>query len=244
MASKDSNGDGTNEKPDNSEDNFGLPDIEYKPLDQPGETSAGHETVPSPEAPSGYAYPSSRSGSGAVSSNDNSSDAYEEPKSKAPVILGVVIVLVLLTAGYLIYNFVYKPRAEADRVKKEQLAKEALTKKQQDEAAALAKKQAEEERRKQEELAKATPPVGTIEALNAPTKRYYVVVSSDIDDDLLMDFAKKLSAKGVSTKIIPPFGGKNFYRLAITDHDSFASAQTNADAAKADYGSAVWVLKY
>ena len=65
-----------------------------------------------------------------------------------------------------------------------------------------------------------------------------------IDDDLLMDYAKKLSAKGVSTKIIPPFGTKKFFRLAIGDHDTFALAQTNADAAKADYGGGVWVIKY
>ena len=93
-------------------------------------------------------------------------------------------------------------------------------------------------------MANAKPVIGTIETLTAPTRRYYVIVTSDIDDDLLMDYAKKLSEKGVSTKIIPPFGGKNFYRLAIADHDSFASAQTNADAAKSDYGNTVWVLRY
>lgn len=244
MASKDSNGDGVNEKSENSEDNFGLPDINYKPLDQPSEPSATPEAIAHSEPASGYAYSTAEPGSTASSSDDTSSESYEEPKSKAPIILGIVIVLVLLVAGYLIYNFVYKPKAEADRVKKEQLAKESLLKKQQAEAAALAKKQEEEERRRQEELAKATPPVGTIETMTGPTKRYYVVVSSDIDDDLLMDFAKKLSAKGVSTKIIPPFGGKNFYRLAIADHDSFGSAQSNADAVKTDYGSAVWVIKY
>ena len=245
MASKDSNGDGVNENPENSEDNFGLPDINYKPLDQPSEPSPAQEAIAPSEPVSGYSYSTTTdAGSTAGSSDETSSESYEEPKSKAPIILGIVIVLVLLVASYLIYNFVYKPKAEADRVKKEQLAKESLLKKQQAEAAALAKKQEEEERRRQEELAKATPPVGTIETMTGPTRRYYVVVSSDIDDDLLMDFAKKLSAKGVSTKIIPPFGGKNFYRLAIADHDSFASAQSNADAVKTDYGSAVWVIKY
>ena len=59
-----------------------------------------------------------------------------------------------------------------------------------------------------------------------------------------MDYAKKLSEKGVSTKIIPPFGGKKFYRLAIADDETVALAQTKADGAKADYGAGVWVLKY
>ena len=59
-----------------------------------------------------------------------------------------------------------------------------------------------------------------------------------------MDYAKKLSTTGLSTKIIPPFGGKKFYRLAIADQDTFASAQASADGSKATYGPAVWVLKY
>jgi len=241
MASKDSNDDEVNDKPDNAEDNFGLPDIEYKPLDQGGESNKTQEEVTSGSS-GGNAYAS------ADSDSDKSSDSYdamtmEESKSKAPVILGIVIVLVLIIAGYLIYNFVYKP-SQAEKAKQEQLAKEALEKKKRDEAARLAKQREEEERRKQEELANAKPPVGMIETLSGRTKRYYVVVTSDIDDDLLMDYAKKLSAKGVNTKVIPPFGGKKYYRLAIADHETFAAAQANADAAKADYGSAVWVIKY
>lgn len=226
MASKDSNEDDVNKKQDNSEDNFGLPDVEYKPL----ETSV--EGTRAPEA-------------NERSAGDDTYDSSEtdEPKSKAPLIFGIVIVLVLLIAGYLIYNFVYKPKAEAERVKKEQVAKAALLKKQQDEEARLAKQREEEERKRLAELAKV-PAVGTIDTLKERTRRYYVIVTSDIDDDLLMDYARKLSAKGISTKIIPPYGDKKFYRLAIADHDSFAAAQTNADAAKTDYGSNVWVIKY
>jgi type II secretory pathway pseudopilin PulG len=238
MASKDSNGNDLNDKPDNGEDNFGLPDIEYKPLDQPGAATKSDEVAP-PEPPPTFTTDSGGGGSYA----DPASDTADEPKSKAPVVLGIVIVLVVLLAGYLIYNFVYKP-AQVEKAKQEQLAKEAAAlKKQQEEEARLAKQREEEERKRQEELAK-TPPAGTIESLTGRTGRYYVVVSSDIDDDLLMDYAKKLSAKGLSTKIIPPFGDKKFYRLSIADFDSFATAQTQADASKADYSSAVWVIKY
>ncbi len=235
MASKDSNEDDVKKDQDNSEDNFGLPDVEFKPLDQPGEAARPREEVTSA---SGYV---SDTGSSGDTSYDSTN--LDEPKSKAPLILGIVIVLVLVIAGYLIYNFVYKPKVEAERVKKEQMAKAAILKKQQDEEARLAKQREDEERKRLEELAKV-PAIGTIDTLNQRTGRYYVVVTSDIDDDLLMDYARKLSAKGVSSKIILPYGGKKFYRLAIADHDSFAAAQTNADAAKADYGSGLWVIKY
>ncbi len=238
MAIKDSNEDELKNKQDSSEDNFGLPDIEYKPLDQQAEqTSASHVKEEVTSSSENTDYKSSYSDSA-----DSSEDS--EPKSKAPVIIGIVIVLVLVVSGYLIYNFVIRPKQlAAEKAKQEQLAKDALLKKQREEEARLAKER-EDERLRLEALAKAKPAIGTIETLTARTKRYYVVVTSDIDDDLLMDYAKKLSAKGISTKIIPPFGAKNFFRLAIADHETFALAQTNADAAKADYGGGVWVIKY
>ncbi len=241
MASKDSNEDELNDKKDQSEDNFGLPDLDYKPLDETADTAPKAEEVASSESPSGYT--AERSSNQGTYADSSETMELEEPKSKAPIVLGIVIALVVILAGYLIYNFVYKP-AKAEKAKQEQLAKEAAAvKKQKEEEARLARQREDEERRRQEELAK-TPPVGTIETLSGRTRRYYVVVTSDIDDDLLMDYAKKLSAKGISIKIIPPFGTKKFYRLAIADHETFAAAQSNADAAKAEYGNAVWVIKY
>jgi hypothetical protein len=71
-----------------------------------------------------------------------------------------------------------------------------------------------------------------------------VVISSAIDVDLSMDYAKKLSKDGTAIKIIPPFGKSQFHRLTIGDFDTFADAQANADNLKAKYGNAVWVIKY
>ncbi|MFM7195677.1 MAG: hypothetical protein ACKOYP_12980, partial [Bacteroidota bacterium] len=76
------------------------------------------------------------------------------------------------------------------------------------------------------------------------TKRYYVVVASSLDADLLMDRAKKLSASGVSCKIIPPFGQWKFHRLGILDQETFALAQAKADESKATYGNDIWVMRY
>ncbi|MBS1542595.1 MAG: SPOR domain-containing protein [Bacteroidetes bacterium] len=230
-------------KDDNSEDNFGLPDLDYKPLEEKKEYSepAPEQSATEPvtmQETSGVAEETKTSG---YSYNPNQE---EETKSGAPVILGLVIVLVVLLAGGLIYLYVIKPRNEAaEKAKIEQLAKDAALKKKAEEER-IAKEKEEAERKRLEELANAKPAVGTIETLSAATRRYYVVVSSDIDDDLLMDYAKKLSEKGVSTKIIPPFGGKKFYRLSIADFDTFALAQNNADAAKADYGKSVWVVRF
>lgn len=233
MAFKEDDEKSNEEKGNSSDENFGLPDLEMKPLDQGGKTEGGSSSEPPAGSDSGQS----------TSSEYNYEYGVDETKSKAPVVITVVIILVVAIAGYLIYQFVWVPRAE-EKAKQETLAREkAAAKKKADEQAAR-DKAAEEERLRQEALAKANPPVGTIEILNGRTKRYYVVICSDVDDDLLMDYAKKLSATGVSMKVIPPFGGKQFHRLAIADHDTFALAQTNADAAKATYGPGVWVLKY
>jgi hypothetical protein len=232
MANKDDEDQVNEDKTNNSDENFGLPDLEFKPLE---------EQAPKPEEPGAPDQPVAE-----TTTPTESFDAYavDEAKSKAPLILTIVIVLVVAIAGYLIYNFVYVPRAQ-EKAKKEELArKQAAARKKAEEERLANERAAEEERKRQEALAKATPAVGTIEILSARTRRYYVVITSDIDDDLLMDYAKKLSAQGVNLKVIPPFGGKNFHRLAIADHDTFAQAQANADAVKATYGSGVWVLKY
>jgi hypothetical protein len=225
MASNDSKDDELKNKPDNSEDNFGLPDIEYKPLDQPGQTSQQREEPPTEST---YTY----------------EPLADEPRGKAPIVLGIIIVLVIAAAGYLAYNFIYKPKQEAERIRKEQMAKDELARKQQETADRLKQEQEAREKRRLDSIANAKPKIGTIETLTARTRRYYVVVTSDIDDDLLMDFARKLSLKGVSTKVIPPYGDLKFYRLAIADHDTWQSAQTAANAVKTEYGAGVWVIKF
>ncbi|MFM8912872.1 MAG: hypothetical protein ACKOE6_08165, partial [Flammeovirgaceae bacterium] len=167
----------------------------------------------------------------------------EEPKSKAPVIIGIIIALVVVLAGFLIYQYVIAPNREKDRLAKIELEN---ARKAKEEADKIARQQEEERKRREAEeaAANAKPAEGAIESLTAPTGRYYVVVASAVDADLVMDYAKKLSAKGVSTKIIPPFGKSKFSRITISDHDSFAAGQTAADAAKTEYGDAVWVIRY
>jgi hypothetical protein len=226
-----------------SEDNFGLPDLDYKPLDQLNETSA-------PAAESQQEFPLVEETSEETISEESIREeraAYvpqePEPASKAPMIIAILIGLVVLVAGFLVWKYVIEPSNQ--KAKLEQLAKEKL-KKEQAEQARLAQQRAEEERQRltAEAAAKAKPAEGTVESLTAPTGRYYVVIASAVDGDLVMDYAKKLSAKGVGSKIIPPFGKWKFNRLAIGDHDSYAAAQSAADAIKGEYGSAVWVVRY
>ncbi|MCW5912196.1 MAG: hypothetical protein KIT62_14070 [Cyclobacteriaceae bacterium] len=212
-----------------SEDNFGLPDIEYKPLET--ETTVQPESEQEPvEEPVRQSY---------------TYTPEEEPRSNAPIIIAVIIGLVLVVGGFLLYQYVYMPQKEKE--KRELAAKQDAEKKRREEEARLAREKEEEERRRREEEAAnavVKPTTGTIETLSSRTNRYYVVIASAVDGDLLMDQAKKLSTGGVSTKIIPPFGKWKFYRLTISDFDSFAAAQTNADSSKPEFGEGAWVIRY
>jgi SPOR domain len=239
MANRKDNPENENEnlnEGNNADDNFGLPELDYKPLDTTEESTSTASNMNEENQ---------------VSESEESKPSYsytptEEPKSNAPIIIAVIIGLVLLASAFLIYQYVYKPKAE--KAKKELLAKQEADKKRKEEEARLANEKEDAERRRLEEekaaAATATPAIGTIGTLSERTGRYYVVVSSDIDDDLIMDFAKKLSAEGISSSIIPPSGKRKFYRIVIGNFDTFADAQANADQVKSKYGDGVWVIKY
>ncbi len=240
--------------PEDSEDNFGLPEIDFKPIDrdvEPVVEPADETTVSyNTESESIEELPAA-----AVENEVTSPPATQEEipylpedadeeKTTSPVVLGLIIVSLVAAAVLLTYFFIYKPKADKALAEKEAKAKIVALKEKEKQDSLF--RLAEENRRLEAErnAVKPKPAVGTIETLADRTQLYYVIVTSNIDDDLVMDFAKKLSLKGVSTKIIPPFGKNQYYRLSISEQDTFAKAQADADGAKAEYGNSLWVIKY
>jgi hypothetical protein len=70
------------------------------------------------------------------------------------------------------------------------------------------------------------------------------VIASSIDGDLIMDYARKLTEKGVNAKIIAPYGKVKFHRLTVAEGDTFAATQQTADQLKSEYTNGAWVIKY
>ncbi|MBS1682579.1 MAG: SPOR domain-containing protein [Bacteroidetes bacterium] len=228
--------DDTNDKEKNQEeDNFGLPDLEYKPLDQLDTTQTEQEASTSQEE--------QNSNQQAQESSETSVyyEEEEEGGSKSGVAIAIIVLLILGVGGFFIYKYVWVPKQEKAKLallEKERVAKEKIK------ADSITRAEAERLRLEEEAKKNAKPTTGAIDTLSQRTGHFYVIIASAVDGDLVMDRAKKLSAAGTSSRIIKPYGKWKFYRLGIGDFDTFANAQASADASKSEYGDALWVLKY
>jgi hypothetical protein len=236
----------SSENSNQNDDTFGLPEIEYQPLNREEIKTTTTETYyqstsNTPETPKEMEQEEVREEQ-QYSSNqyyDNDDDG----GSPWPKILGIAAILLL--AGAAVWYFaMYRPKQlAAEQAEKTRLEQEAKDK---DAQLLVDQKREEDERRRADSLAAltATPPAGTVETLSERTGRYYVIIASSIDGDLILDYANKLAPKGLSPKVIPPFGKVKFYRLAIADGDTYASTQERADQLKAEYTDGAWVMKY
>lgn len=231
------------ENRNDSDDTFGLPDIEYKPLNREEEsTTSSTESQPTETQPEAPRYEYEQTTTQQTQSAEYTYEPEEESSPAWPKVLGILIVIGLALGA--VWYYWYKPWQAEKAREKARIEQEAKDKAEQERLAAeLRAREEAEAQRRADSLANVSK-TGVIEVLSERTRRYYVVIASAVDDDLLMDYAKKLSTQGVSTKIIPPFAKYKLFRLTIADGDTFAAAQEVADAKKAEYGDALWVLKY
>lgn len=248
-----------------ADDSFGLPDVDYKPLEEQEvvQEEPAEEPEPDPEPETTveeeetYAYTADSSDSYGETSEEGETNeteyvpgSYTPPKeegNKAGIIIGVIILLLIAAAAIWYWGFHLPAERVAEEARIEQQRQEKI---EEDRKAAAAKAEADRIAQEEaaaaaeEEEAEAEPEAGTIETISARTGRYYVVIASAIDGDLAMDYAKELSEAGESVKIIEPYGKVKFYRVAVQGLDSWDEAQSKANELKADYGDGVWVIKY
>lgn len=85
---------------------------------------------------------------------------------------------------------------------------------------------------------------GIVETVSSSTGRFYIIVSSSIDDDLAMDYANKLAQEGNNVKIIEHDTDKHlYYRVSVGDYAAREAAEA-ALASYSNFGKGVWVLEY
>ena len=224
------------------DDSFGLPDLNYKPLEPKKETPASppkiEKKVEKAPTTTRIQSPGTKLKAGMPLPKQ------EDDSDKSRVLVGILVPIIILVVAYFGYVYLYqKPKEE--KARQEQIAREAEAKKKKaDEEAARIAREKEEADRLAREAENAKPAVGSIETLSAKTGRWYVVAASSVDDDLIMDEAQRMSVKGVSTKIIPPYGKWKYFRLTVSDYETFALADASAKESAANYNGALWVMKY
>jgi hypothetical protein len=228
------------------DDSFGLPDLNYKPLEPKPETPASPPKVEKKveKAPTTTTRIQSPSNPAKIGASKMAAKQEEPEDDKSRVIIGILVPVIILVAAYFGYVYLYQKPKEKAKIEQAARDKEAADLKLKADAERLAKEKEEQERLAREAVANAKPAIGTIEQLTAQTGRWYIVAASSIDGDLIMDEAKRKSTTGISTKIIPPYGKWKYYRLTISDYDTFALADAGAKESADQYGGKLWVMKY
>lgn len=245
------------ENPDQNagnDDTFGLPEIEYQPINR--ETTPPPPDVPTPaasEQTDQAHYTAEKPVTNTPMERDEvrkteyTSTYYDEDEGNSPwpKLLGIAALLLIIGAAGWYFGW-KRPNDTAAKLKLQEQEQSRLdsARREQDLRAAEQGRIADENQRRADSVANATPAAGTIETLNARTGRYYVVIASAIDGDLLMDYAKELSGKGVNAKIIAPYGNVKFHRLTVAEGETFATTQQRADQLKSEYTEGAWVIKY
>ena len=242
----------------NDDDSFGLPDLDYQPLEETPE----EEEV---EVEAEVEVEETADEFGDVHTDELAADfeeevaeepvrkysAYrdEESKNNAPMIIVGIVAIILIAAGIWYFGF-YRPaaleRAQIEQVAAEQAAAERQAELDAQRAAEAAAAAEEAEAEADEAQTEDDTPTsrGTITTISEPTQRYYVIVGSFIDIDLATDLGKKLAGKGVNTSLIAPSSQRRLSRLALADYGTYNEAASAAADLKADYGENLWVLKY
>ncbi len=257
-----------------ADDTFGLPEIDLKPLDeveeekteeQPEEVQdevvENQKNIDSDFEEPVRDFENVDEGDKAEADSDSDSDEkekpsesfspkfeYKEESSVAPKIIMAIVGVVLIVAGIYYFGF-YAPqqKAEAEQIALDEAEAQKIADADRQaklERDRLAAEQATADESAEDVVETTSLEPGEINILTEASGRYYVVIGSFIDDDLAMDYAKKLAVDGVTSVILSPPGSTKFYRVALSDYGSWTEAQETANGLKSNYSDELWVLKY
>ncbi|MEQ9467971.1 MAG: hypothetical protein RLN88_11205 [Ekhidna sp.] len=85
---------------------------------------------------------------------------------------------------------------------------------------------------------------GIVETVTSPTGRFYIIASSSIDEDLAMDYARKLAKSGINVKLVKHHANElPFHGVSLGDYATWDQA-VNASSSFTGFESGVWILKY
>lgn len=90
----------------------------------------------------------------------------------------------------------------------------------------------------------AQPHKGSMTRINMPQNTYYIVLSSSIDEDLALDYARQLASSGIEVTLIAPPPGRYYHWVALKQGGSLHEAHEQVKKLRAAYGADIWIIKY
>ncbi len=243
-----------------ADDSFGLPDLDYKPLDEEESTETDEEIssedenvepVAEEEVENNFSEETETEEESSIREEDESEKPalryqMEEKSSNAPKIIGGVIGVLALVA--IIWYFGFYQKQQKELAAAEKAKQEEIDKKKAAEVEAARKKKAAADAAAAEETQVAAEMQeqanAGVQILSERSGRYYIVLESFIDADFAKDFGNKIAQEGTPSFLIPPYSKKKMQRVAIGGYDSMAEAQSALNDLPEEFGTGKWILKY
>lgn len=88
------------------------------------------------------------------------------------------------------------------------------------------------------------PKVGEITLVNEKTGKHYIVIGSFIDEDLAIDYAKKLIKKDIGVYIINSIKKNRYTYVAVDAADNLDDAKQLVSTLSSRYHKKAWVVSY
>ncbi len=200
------------------QDDFGLPEVEYSPLDRED------ETPPAFESPAYY------------------TDDEEEGMNKGWVMAGVIGFFVIM--GLAVYLFLFDGVDQISAWFEE--PEPAYVAPVIEQAPPIVEEPAPEpEVVAPTPTVNPLAPYQGITTVSERMRRSYIVIASFVDADLAQDLGQQMTGKNVGVKIIKPTSRSPLlHRVAVADFGTFGEAMQQIESFRSEYGPNAWVLKY
>ncbi|MDF9797201.1 hypothetical protein OKW21_002464 [Catalinimonas alkaloidigena] len=201
------------------QDDFGLPEPEYSPLQREEEYSPVNEQ------------------------QDYYQDDEDEKDSKSTGLIVFGILSLVLIVGLVVYLFLFDGMAQVSSWFGEEPA--PTTTYVEPEPEPIIEDTPESAPEEPVTEVNSLIPYSDISTISEPTGRSFIVIGSFVDEDLAMDYANKLMEEGIGTRILSPTDrAPLMHRIAVADFTDFNTAMQQVQQFRDQYGDNTWVLKY
>lgn len=204
------------------QDDFGLPEVNYSPIDRE------NETPPAFEQPAYYA------------------EDEETSSNKGWIIAGVIGFFVLI--GLSVYIFLFNGLDHISSLFADEPQQPVVVETPVEEPPVQEPEVIEEPVEEEPEVVAEVNPLAPYEGITTvaePAGLSYIVIASFVDGDMAHDFGQKMLDKGVGVKIIQPTNRSPLqHRVAVAEYSTFQEAMQDIAAFRAEYGDKAWVLKF